>query len=306
MSEPIPKRCRGWCYTLNNYTDGDKDKVWMAPSKYHVQGFEKGESGTPHIQGYVEFKTVKALSAVRKFAPKAHWEPRKGSPQQAADYCKKDGDFREEGKLPRQGQRTDLIELKERLLSGTSVENLVLENPVAYHQYGRTLEKIESIRNRSVVRSAYTRGIWLWGPTGVGKSHIAFSNYSPETHYVWKFEKAGWQDDYTGQETVIIEDFRGEIKYNDLLKLLDKYPYTVPRRNRAPAPFLAKTVFITSSLPPERVYKNREKEDQLAQLLRRCEVRNIRIREDQENALTQTQEEVVAEEGFPPIHLIND
>ena len=117
-----------------------------------------------------------------------------------------------------------------------------------------------------------TQGIWLFGSTGTGKSHNAFMDYDPATCYVWKDDK-GWQDGYCGQETVIINDFRGRnMPYEKLLDLVDKYPTTVNRRGREPMPFTAKTVIITSSLTPNQIYNRRDSEDSLDQLLDRFTV----------------------------------
>ena len=74
----------------------------------------------------------------------------------------------------------------------------------------------------------------------------------------------GWWDGYTGQETVIINEFRGGIAYSELLDLLDKYPKTVRRRCREPVPFLAKRVIITSVLQPKEVYCNLAENDTLS------------------------------------------
>ncbi|GIY17805.1 replication-associated protein [Caerostris darwini] len=46
------------------------------------------------------FKQRKRFSGVKKVFPTAHLEVSNGSPQEAADYCKKDGDFVEYGCLP--------------------------------------------------------------------------------------------------------------------------------------------------------------------------------------------------------------
>ena len=140
-----------------------------------------------------------------------------------------------------------------------------------YHQYGRTLNKIEDLAMRNKYRSEMTKGIWYWGETGVGKSHKAFEGFNPKTHYVLPNDN-GWWDAYTQQDTIIINDFRGEIRYNELLNLVDKWPFNVKRRNREPIPFISKTVIITSSLKPEDVYHNRNDEDKIEQLLRRFEV----------------------------------
>jgi len=138
--------------------------------------------------------------------------------------------------------------------------------------YGRTLSKIEDICMRKRYRTEMTTCTWYHGKTGVGKSHKAFEGFTPDTHYVWKTNDNGWQDGYQQQEIVIINDFRGEIKYNDMLNLIDKWAYTIPRRGREPMPFTSKHVIVTSSLPPDQVFTRRLEEDSLEQLIRRIDV----------------------------------
>ena len=76
-----------WCYTLNNPTSEplvDEDLV-----EYHVYGEEVGESGTPHYQGFIIFKTRVSLNTLQHLIPRAHYEIAKGKNSQAANYCKK-------------------------------------------------------------------------------------------------------------------------------------------------------------------------------------------------------------------------
>ena len=264
---------RNYCFTLNNYTETEVEQLKAIGCSYILLGREVGEQGTPHIQGYVEFENSKRLTTLKKINPRIHWEPRKGTQEQAIEYCKKDNRWEEYGKKKEQGQRKDLDAIKDDILKGKKVDELAIENPEIVHQYGRTLDRIEDIALRKQFRTEMTQGVWLWGETAVGKSHIAFDGYNPETHYLWAND-GKWWDGYRGQEIVIMNDFRGEIAYNELLQLIDKWPYKVPRRGREPMPFVSKKVIITSSLPPEKIYKSKG-EDKLEQLLRRLTVTEV-------------------------------
>lgn len=96
-----------WCFTWNNYPND-----WVAPLAPTLDGSEwigvpeVGESGTPHIQGYVEFP-VKVRPVGYKGCPREiHWEKCRGNRQQNIAYCTKDGVEGKKGtlKVPRQIQ----------------------------------------------------------------------------------------------------------------------------------------------------------------------------------------------------------
>ena len=232
-----------------------------------------------HIDGYYEYdkprKISTELNKFNKHLKKGFGDLQlaRGSAGENQDYSSKDEcNIVEHGSPAAQGVRKDLVAAKDAIIKGDiSSRDILLEDPDMYHMYGRTLEKIEDCRMEEVFRTEMTTCAWYWGPTGVGKSHVAFAGFAPSTHYVWKDDK-GWQDGYRQQDTVIINDFRGKIPYNELLQLVDKWPYDVSRRGRAPMPFTSKHVIITSSLPPDQVYKHRDEEDKLDQLLRRISV----------------------------------
>lgn len=106
-----------WCFTINNWTADDDDRLVRLGSQveYLVYGYETGEQGTPHLQGYIVFPTVKRLAVAKALiSDRAHLEPKRGSAKQAADYCIKDGVYKEYGVQPRSpgtgGQFTSFIE----------------------------------------------------------------------------------------------------------------------------------------------------------------------------------------------------
>lgn len=295
-------RARAFCFTINNPTDSVIASLQnLTMARYLVCGFEVGSGGTPHIQGFVQWYNGRTVTAFNSDIGCvqgecwAHCEPNRGSALEAAGYCKKGirgkpvGGYSEYfesvcgeewqgfeiGEITKQGRRVDLEELVEAVAEGEeNVDDLSRTHPQQYHQYGRTLHKVEDVAMRSRFRTQMTKGIWLWGPTGVGKSHKAFENFHPDTHYVWKDSK--WQDGYTQQPIVIINEFRGTIRFSHLLQLVDKWPFSVERRGREPMPFTSTHVIITSSLHPNDVYPNKlEAQDSIEQFNRRFEVQEL-------------------------------
>lgn len=225
------------------------------------------ETGKKHLQGWVYFHNPRYTYGVRK-AYRCYMAKMFGSLAQNDDYCGKQGTLQEFGTKPSQGERNDLKWWCQQIKEGkVTSEEILEEAPAMYHQYGRTLEKLEDIVNRRKQRNWLTEGFWFYGPTESGKSRRVWEQY-PDLYRVPTTDK-GWWDGYRGQETVLIDDFRGSIAYGDLLNIVDRYPYEVSRRGREPYPFLAKRVFITSSLRPEEVYHNLAANDSLAQLNRR-------------------------------------
>jgi len=215
------------------------------------------------------------MKAIIKMIKPRHVEACKGTAEDNIKYCSKDAKVLvERGLRPSQGKRTDIEAIVTDIREGMTVDDIAIDNPVAFHQYGRTFLKVEDITLRSKFRSWMTKGLWLFGPTGVGKSHRAFEGFKPETHYVLPDDN-GWWDGYTGQETVILNDFRGSVSYGLMLQLVDKWPVTVKRRGREPVPFLAKRVIVTSSLHPTAVYNNLNASDGIEQLLRRFTIQEL-------------------------------
>lgn len=273
-------RDRNWCITHNNYTEEDFKTYsdYFKTIVYGIIGKEVAGTGTPHLQIFFCLKNARSFKSLTKQFPHSTITPRykESTNSQASEYCKKEKNFIEFGVLPEQGKRNDLDEIKDEIMSGLSVDTIIVERPMVYHQYGRTLHAIEDRKMRQLYRNFKTEGLWICGLSGSGKSTLAFKNFTPQTHYVWKYEASNWQDGYTQQETVILDEFRGQIKFSDLLMMVDEHPnYYVSRRGREPLPFTSKNVIITSVLRPEEVYKNLMTNDKMEQLLRRIQIQEL-------------------------------
>lgn len=216
----------------------------------------------PHHQLFLYFKNPRStktsgLNAIGNIFGPIHCRvaPMRGSFAENEAYCSKESALVKLGKEPKQGARGDLDELVAQVAAGeVTCDTLTLENPAIIHQYGRTLEKAQAIGLRKKFRKWMTEGIWICGPSGVGKSRKAFEGFNPDTHFV-KVLDDQWWDGYTGQETVIFNEFRGDhMSIHALFGLVDRYPLQVKQRCKEPVPFLAKKVIITCSRHPKDVY----------------------------------------------------
>jgi hypothetical protein len=85
------KTFRHICFTLNNPSS---DEIAFAESehvRYAAWQREVREKGTPHLQGYIEFAKNVSMKAVKALVGKgAHLEERRGTREQAREYCKKE------------------------------------------------------------------------------------------------------------------------------------------------------------------------------------------------------------------------
>lgn len=248
------KRSRGWCFTLNN-PDNDKDNYdALEAAQYFVIGKEVGKEGTPHHQGYVYFKTLKSFKQVKQLVPRAHWEAQKGSFEEASDYCKKDGDFIEEGSAPmtkkQKGEKGKEFwdDVKEKAKAGLLDE---IDSKVFVTHFS-SLTKIATKYFPMPEDLDYAIcGEWLYGPTRTGKSRTAREENSE--FYLKKCNK--WWDNYQNQEVVIIEDFDKQHAYlgADLKVWADRYAFPAEIKG-GQINLRPKKIIVTSNWSPYEIW----------------------------------------------------
>lgn len=279
------------CFTLNNYTPEDVEcllarcyssgtgsVLWSAERldadvQYMCFGFERGATGTNHLQGYISFTYQIGWDKVRRelAGGRAHIERTKGNPRQASDYCKKDGNFWELGQIPEPGKRTDLLDVARSLQSGKRIYDVAMEFPATWIRNRRGILGWMDDARIGDKRQWKTEIRVYCGPTGSGKSRRAHDE--GRTLYgedLFSQPQSEWWDGYNGQAGVLMEDFYGGYPYHKLLTLLDRYPLQVPYKGGF-TPFLGKTIWITSNKTPRNWYC-REKFEKIWELLRRIDV----------------------------------
>lgn len=80
-------RSRSWFFTLNNFEQGDIQFLTdtLDTEKYAFQ-HEKGEGGTPHLQGVVYFSNARDFNSMKQLHSRIHWEKTKCL-KNAIGYC---------------------------------------------------------------------------------------------------------------------------------------------------------------------------------------------------------------------------
>lgn len=252
---------RNFCFTLNNYTQEEEDDIKKIHHEYIIYGKEIGEEGTPHLQGYIELTKKMRFSSVKKLMPRAHIEARRGTQQQAIDYCKKEGNFIELGICKNQGHRTDLDTVRRTALEGGMREVTAIANLQGIQVAQKFLTYNEPARDwKPEVK-------WFWGTTGTGKSKTAREELGEDIYT--KNDGTKWWDGYDGHEDVIIDDFRPSWwNITEMLSLLDRYEKRVEVKGGW-RQLRARRIIITSALAPNACYTNTG--EAIQQLLRRID-----------------------------------
>lgn len=257
---------KSWFGTLNNYSEEEwEDMCTLRGVTKGIVGKEVGESGTPHLQIWLTFKTAKRLAGLKKINSRAHWEVTKAD-RAAEKYCKKEGQYFEYNNTE-QGKRSDLISAIEALEQG-GIMKVVDEHPDKYVKYYRGLERLEQMRlSKKINTFTKTSVVVIIGAAGTGKTRMCYEKH-PELYRVPAPQgDSVWFDGYTGQKAILLDDFKGWIKYTILLQWLDGYALQVPIKGG----FVWRqwdTVYITSNYEPERWYPGVE---DLSALRRRFE-----------------------------------
>jgi len=196
---------RSWIFTANNYSDELLNLLLVLPCRYIIYGKEIAPTtGTPHLQGYVNFNSGRTLSATRTSLPGCHLLVARGTPSQNFDYCSKDGNFIERGDKPLDPSARGALEVDRYVAAWTAAkEDRILEIPedIRIRHYS-TLKRITRDYQTPIPRLESRCGVWIYGLSGSGKTTSVFNSY-PD---LYSKQNNKWWDGYQGQSTVLLDD----------------------------------------------------------------------------------------------------
>ena len=263
--------CRGYLYTINNPLSNDYEEVKKicddTSVKYYAWQTERGESGTLHIQGYVEYKNAVRATKVTRALSRAHVESRKGTPWEAWNYCTKDArgtleedeDFSDNSTTEPPtgpGSRSDLNSIATAVLRGDAARDIAMEYPGQWIRYGRGIRDLMNVI-QPPDRPAGTKPeiVIYFGKTGAGKTRKAVDD-NPSLYIVDQGTNGNvWFTGYKGESTILVDDFYGWIKYSFLLRFTDRYSNRLPV-HQGSTPNLATKIIFTSNERPSQWYRN--------------------------------------------------
>ena len=143
-------RLKRYVFTINNWSEAEQTHVRALASevKYLVWGREVGDSGTPHLQGFVIFNTSTRFRAAKQAIGQRAWLGlARGTNIQASDYCKKGGDYEEYGDVPSSSHATTRFDrFKDWVLeqpTKPTKRDVACEFPSMFLQYGRCMEWVD-------------------------------------------------------------------------------------------------------------------------------------------------------------------
>lgn len=229
---------------------------------------EVGEGGYEHWQVCIAFpKNVTATKCKTFFPEESHVEFTRSAA--ADEYVHKEESsvagtrFEYGQKSKRRNNANDWNEVWDQATSGRILDIPADIRIRCYH----TLKRIRKDYDEAPWREDIIVNVFT-GVTGSGKSHRMFEEAG--RHCYIKPSTTKWWDGYRGESNVVIDEFRGQISIEHMLRWFDKYPCFVEEKGGQVA-LKATKFWVASNLSVEKWFPDADPAT-LAALKRRIHV----------------------------------
>lgn len=237
------------------------DAVLVDKVRYIIFQEEKcPKTNKNHWQGYIELKTPLRIKCVQLLLnlSNAHMEKRKGTRDEAREYCRKSesrvcepiewGVWESGG----QGTRNDIDNLLKMVSENASLKEIIESDPKTYSKCRNTIKDYQFCCLKEKTKEYRKIEVEvIYGAAGTGKTRYCVEN--SKDYYKLDNDTTLWWDGYEGEETLIIDDFYGDIRYDKLLQILEGYQLRLPVKGGFTYANWKK-VFITSNTAPNNWY----------------------------------------------------
>lgn len=230
----------------------------------YIKGqLEQGQSGYIHWQVLVVFpKKVTSTKVKEVFGDQCHVELSRS--QAANEYV-----WKEDTRIPNTQFELGKLAMKRNSSTDWDVVRRDAEqgnfSSIPSDVYIRYFGNLKRIHVDSLTPEGQEKEVFVfWGATGTGKSKRAWDEATFDAYP--KDPNSKFWDGYRGQESIVIDEFRGAISISHILRWLDRYP-TIVEIKGSSCVLKAKRIWITSNIPPEMWYP--ELDNDTKQALRR-------------------------------------
>jgi hypothetical protein len=279
--------------------------TWETSGKNRVCGVAVciSQSGCYHAHMAL-YGNLTTLGNVSKIMFNAHIEPQLAGKKELKNYLLKEAPYDEKGEQVlyteglenienNKGRRSDLNEIAELLEKGLTPIEIMGEN-FTYRKYEKMIKSAyidRRIKETPLIKDMHNE--WHVGASGTGKTFYycqLCEKYSPENIYMATDFESGGFDYYIEQGAppiLFMDEFKGNMRFGQLLTVLDKYSRTQMHCRYANTYNLWTTCIITSIFPPDEVYSlmvedKKKARDKIDQLLRRLDVIVYHYKENEE------------------------